>query len=314
MAYHLIQFQHGMWMPEFIQCFGTEGACVEALHRARWPAGFVCPQCGSSAHRIVANVSRRRFQGNACHVLTSMTAGTLFASTKLPPTTWFLAIYLLILAKTGLLALALRRQFDVSYPTGWLMHHKAMKEIADREAAHRLYGAVEAYLGGERAGGKPGRGSENKGPIVAAISLRNTGRPLYVEVTQVPGFTSDAILKWTRSNLAPRTALLSYGMSGFAASTDAHCTHSAEIVGKRKPRDLPQFKRVKTVLGNLKTMLSGAYKSCGYSKHADHCLGAFAYRSNRRFDLADLVVRLVVDVCRSKATPLRAIRQAHVYF
>ena len=46
----------------------------------------------------------------------------------------------------------------MSYPTAWLMHHKAMKAMADREAAHRLCGAVEvddAYLGGERAGGKP---------------------------------------------------------------------------------------------------------------------------------------------------------------
>ena len=43
MAYNLIQFQHGMSLPEFIQCFGTEGACVKALQRARWPAGFVLP-------------------------------------------------------------------------------------------------------------------------------------------------------------------------------------------------------------------------------------------------------------------------------
>jgi len=61
-------------------------------------------------------------------------------------------------------------------------------------------------------------------------------------------------------------------------------------------------------------MLSGAYKSFGYSKYADHYLGAFAYRFNRRFDLADLVVRLVVDVCRTKATPMRVIRQTGVHF
>ncbi len=61
-------------------------------------------------------------------------------------------------------------------------------------------------------------------------------------------------------------------------------------------------------------MLSGAYKSFGYSKYADRYRGALAYRLNRRFDLADLVVRLVVNVCRTKATPLRVIRQAKVHF
>ena len=36
MAHNLIQFQHGMSLPEFIQCFGAEAACVDALQRARW--------------------------------------------------------------------------------------------------------------------------------------------------------------------------------------------------------------------------------------------------------------------------------------
>jgi len=57
----------------------------------------------------MGNSSRRRLQCNACHVQTSMTAGTLFANTKLPLTTWFLAIYLLSQAKTGLSAGALKR-------------------------------------------------------------------------------------------------------------------------------------------------------------------------------------------------------------
>jgi len=42
------------------------------------------------------------------------------------------------------------------------------------------------------------------------------------------------------------------------AVTDAGCTHSVQVVGKRKPRHLPQFMWVDTVLGNLKTLLSGA--------------------------------------------------------
>ena len=64
------------------------------------------------------------------------------------------------------------------------------------------------------------------------------------------------------------------------------------------------------MLGNLKTMVSGAYKAFGYRKYADGYLGAFAYRFNRRFDLADLVVRLVVDVSCGKAAPERVIRLA----
>jgi hypothetical protein len=153
-----------------------------------------------------------------------------------------------------------------------------------------------------RAAGQqqPGRGSENKVPFVAAVSLNDAGNPLYAKVTPVSGFTSEAIAKWARSNLTPGADVLSDGLACFAAVTEAGCTHRVQIVGQRKPRDLPQFKWVNTVLGNLKTMLSGAYKAFAYGKYAERYLGAFAYRFNRRFDLADLVVRLIVDEQRGQ--------------
>jgi hypothetical protein len=89
---------------------------------------------------------------------------------KLPLTSWFLAIHLISQAKTGMSALALKRDLGVSYPTAWLLHQKINRPMADRKAAHLLQGAVQlddAYLGGERSGGKAGRGSENKVPFVA---------------------------------------------------------------------------------------------------------------------------------------------------
>jgi len=312
-AYNPIQFQKGMSLPEFLQCFGTEAACEEAVRRARWPAGFACPGCSGGAHCVIVSGGRSLFQCHACHRQTSVTAGTLFGSTKLPLTKWFLAIFLVSQAKTGVSALELKRHIGVSYPTAWLMHHKLMTAMTAREAQHRLSGTVQvddAYLGGERAGGKPGRGSQNKVPFVAAVSLNDQGNPLYAKVTPVPSFTSEAISKWARCNLAPGTDVLSDGLGCFAAVTEAGCTHRVEIVGQRKPRELPQFKWVNTVLGNLKTMLSGAYKAFGYGKYADRYLGAFAYRFNRRFDLAGLVARLVVDVSRGKAVPERVIRHA----
>ena len=306
-----------MSLPAFLRCFGTETACSAAVERARWPEGFHCPRCNGGGHCVIGGLTRRRFQCNACHHQVSTTAGTLFASTKLPLTTWFLAIYLISQAKTGLSALDLKRQIGVSYPTAWLIHHKIMTAMAAREAVHRLSGTVQlddAYLGGERAGGKPGRGSENKVPFVAAVSLNDQGNPVYVKVAPVPAFTSQAISKWAKSNLAPGSSIHSDGLACFAAVTEACCTHHAEVVGQREPRDLPQFKWINTVLGNLKTMLSGAYKAFKYTKYANHYLGAFAYRFNRRFDLADLVERLVVDACRCKATPRRVIRLAELHF
>ena len=69
-----------------------------------------------------------------------------------------------------------------------------------------------------------------------------------------------------------------------------------------------------TVVGNLKTSLSGAYKAFKYGKYAAPYLAAFAYRFNRRFNLHDLVVRLIVDVVRCQPKPQRIIRKAEDNF
>ncbi len=37
MSMNHIQFQPGLSMPEFIQQYGTETQCEEALVRTRWP-------------------------------------------------------------------------------------------------------------------------------------------------------------------------------------------------------------------------------------------------------------------------------------
>ena len=92
MAYNPIQFQQGMSLPEFLQCFGTEAACAEAVRRARWPDGFFCPRCNGGAHCVILSGGRPLFQCNACHRQTSLSAGTLLGSTKLPLRKWFLAI------------------------------------------------------------------------------------------------------------------------------------------------------------------------------------------------------------------------------
>ena len=201
MPMNYIQFQPGLSMPEFIQQYGTETQCEEALIRTWWPKGFCCPKCEHTDHCVLHSKKRLTFQSNACHHQTSLIAGTLFQGTNLLLTVWFLAIYFISQAKTGLSALALKRHLGVSYPTAWLMQHKLMQAMAEREDHFLLSGQVQeddAYLGRERNGGKADRGSENKIPFVAAVSADNEGHPLRVKLTPVPGFTLKAITDWSK--------------------------------------------------------------------------------------------------------------------
>jgi hypothetical protein len=297
MSMNRVQFQPGLSMPEFIQQYGTESQCEAALRQSRWPTGFCCPACGHRGYCLLASRARKTFQCNACHRQTSLIAGTLFQGSNLPLTIWFLAIYLISQAKTGLSALALKRHLGVSYPTAWLMHHKLMQAMAEREDRYQLSGAVQlddAYLGGERLGGKAGRGSENKVSFVAAVSVDDEGHPGRIKLTPVPGFTTAAISAWSKSPRSAGCSVLSDGLACFGGVSAAGCRHIPLIAGGRKPDELPEFRWVNTVLGNVKTSLSGAYHAFDFNKYAHRYLAAIAYRFNRRFRLKTLPQRLLV--------------------
>ena len=304
MSMNQIQFQRGVSMPEFFERYGSEVQCAAALVAMRWPQGFRCPRCASGQHYVVGHGARKLFQCRGCRHQTSLTAGTLMDSTKLPLRTWFLAIFLISQDKTGLSALALKRHLGTTYRTAWLIHQKLMKTMALRDSEEPLTGLVQvddAYLGGERPG-VGGRGSPNKVPFVAAVSTNDKGHPMRVKMTQIARFTCEAITAWARVNLTPGCDVRSDGLACFAGVIDAGCAHSYVVVGRRKPRDMPQFTWVNTVLGNLKTMINGAHKSFKFRKYANQYLGAFAYRFNRRVNLRTLLRDLLSHAATASPT------------
>ena len=88
-----IQFQKGLSLPSFLNSYGTQEQCKNAIFSMRWPQGFVCPECGCSNYYELT--TRNLYQCTACKRQTSLISGTIFEATKLKLTSWFLAIYLL---------------------------------------------------------------------------------------------------------------------------------------------------------------------------------------------------------------------------
>lgn len=145
-------------------------------------------------------------------------------------------------------------------------------------------------------------------PIVAAVSTDDAGNPIRVKLSPVAGFTTKAIADWARIHLVPGCEVRSDGLNCFAGVIDAGCAHTYVVVGTRKPRDLPQFTWVNTVLGNIKTMISGAHKSFKFGKYASQYLGAFCYRFNRRFNLRQIVSDIITHGAMCAPLRERAVR------
>ena len=215
MAKNRVQFQKGLSFRDFQKQFGTEAQCREAVFRHRWPQGFRCPVCDYDRFCLL---SVGRYQCHACHHQTSLTAGTIFSGTKLPLTTWFLAIYLLTQSKNAMSALELKRQLGVSYNTAWCLSHKILHVMKERDDSRPLDGLVQiddAYWGGERHGGKRGRGAPGKTPFVAAVACTPDGRPMRLRLTRVSGFRKPVIDRWARKHLTASAVVVSDGLRAF---------------------------------------------------------------------------------------------------
>lgn len=316
MAMNRVQFQPGLSMHKFMELYGTAEKCEAAVIRWRWPKGYVCPSCGQadgsfSSFRRGSLLYR---QCSACHFQCSVIAGTIFEATKLPLTIWFLAMHLLTQAKTNMSMLELSRHLGVSYPSAWLMKHKLMEVMRLREDSRQLTGRVElddGYLGGQRSGGKAGRGSENKVPFVTAVQTTESGEAQFVCLARVP-FTKEAVAAFVQKCLVRPLTVVSDGLACFTVTARAG-VHERIVVSASNPSAAyARFNAVSTAQSNLKTSMSGAYHSIKFAKYAHRYLAEFQYRFNRRFDMQAIFARLACVASKSSPQNRQLIRAAEI--
>ena len=299
----------GLSEVEFRTRFGTEEACRKALFAMRWREGLTCPACGGRGFcelrtRKVLQCNRRKKQ-------VRLTAGTVLQDSKLPLTTWFAAIYHLTQGRGGISSVELGRRLGVKQGTAWLMKHKLMRAMAAREADKpRLEGRVEiddAHLGGERPGGKRGRGAAGKTPFVAAVETTADRKPRRLRLRVVKGFRKKEVERIARRDFAAGSNVVSDGLSCWPAVEKAGCEHRPMRTGAgRQAARWSPFRWVNTVLGNIKAAITGTCRHVS-PKHAQHHLSSFAYRFNRRFQLDSIVERLAWAAVHTAPQPCRVI-------
>jgi transposase-like protein len=299
----------GLSEAEFRERFGTEEARRRALFEMRWREGLTCPGCGGRSFCELK--TRKLFQCNRCKRQVRLTAGTVFQDTKLPLTTWFAAIYHLTQSKGGVSSIELGRRLGVKQGTAWLMTHKLMRAMASREAAEpKLSGRVEvddAYLGGERPGGKRGRGAAGKTPFVAAVETTPEREPRRLRLSVVKGFRKKEVEKLAKAAIEPGSDVVSDGLSCWPAVEKAGCSHRPMVTGAgKRAASWSPFRWVNTALGNIKTAIVGTYHHVS-PRHAPSYLASYAYRLNRRRQLDSIVERLAWAAVRTAPQPYRVV-------
>jgi hypothetical protein len=142
------------------------------------------------------------------------------------------------------------------------------------------------------------------------VQTTQSGQALFVCLSPRP-FTSDSIKEFARQCLAASATLVSDGLGCFKVVDGMGILHEPHVTGGgASSARHPSLLAINTVLGNLKTSISGTYHAFAFRKYASHYLGQAPFLFNHRFDLQTVLAKLATAACRCAARPLHATRAA----
>ena len=130
-------------IKQFQDRFPDDDACRDHLFPTRDGLEPVCPKCGqiNTFHRLKAMPAYTCNCGHHIHPM----AGTPFARTRTPLTTWFHVMFLFCASRNGVSAKEVQRQTGVTYKTAWRMCDEIRKYMG--------------WVDGDRTLGGPGKPS-----------------------------------------------------------------------------------------------------------------------------------------------------------
>lgn len=138
------------------------------------------------ARKLAGKASRPGlYQCNACREQFTVTVGTVFERSKVPPHKWLLCNHLLCASKKGMSAHEIHRLLGVTYKTAWFMCHRLRAAMNGAGTDGPLGGpnkvveADETYVGG-KAKNRAFRQPRAKQAVVALVEREGHVRSFHV--------------------------------------------------------------------------------------------------------------------------------------
>ena len=261
--------------------FATDDACRDYLAWLRWPNGFVCPRCGPVDGAARPDGS---YWCGGCRRTTSVTAGTIFDSTRTPLTIWFAAAWYMTSAKNGVAAATMQRLLGFgSYQTSWSMLHRFRTAMV-RPNRDKLSGDVEVdevFFGGVKPG-RRGRGAEGKALALVAVELRSPKGFGRCRMRVVDDASAVSIRQFLHDFVEPGSTIVTDGFASYptaAAETWAVRALNLAASGSTASTALPAVHRVASL---SKRWLLGTHQGAVEGDHLQSYLDEFTFRFNRR--------------------------------
>ncbi len=138
---------------DFQAHFNTDEKCRQELENERWGDTPYCPFCASINVCRFSTGKMFKCREKECRQKFTVTVGTIYESSKIPLTKWFVAQYLLTIHSKGISSLQLSHFLGITQKSAWYLTHRIRQTFKD-VSADQLCNIVEfdeTYVGGSLA-------------------------------------------------------------------------------------------------------------------------------------------------------------------
>ncbi len=318
---------HGLSQIDIEQAFGTEDKCIAYLEAFRWPEGVRCLKCGSDkVSRFKTNETTRErkhrkgeirevkvparhlYQCNAegCRFQFSATAGTIFADTHLPLTTWFKAIGLMMDAKKGVSALQMARHLGVHDRTAWHLNHRIREAM---QSAQGLFGGVvevDAAFHGGVYDKRRKRAAYDKQAVAGVMQRKSEGEHSKVLAFPVPKEIAPVMTGVIAQHVATDAEVMTDEHGAYQGLSKRGWKH--QIVAHSKDewvRGNVHTQGIESFWSLFKRGVVGSFHQVSV-KHLHRYLNEFSFRFNNR-ESSEIFAMVVMNLLIGSALRYKAL-------
>lgn len=267
--------------------FKSERDFHDYLIDIRWPDGVVCLHCEDK------QVYRRNwefgFKCRSCNHSFSVTAGTMFHSTKLPLSKWFLAISVILSAKKGISSLQLARTICVNKNTAWYMQKRIRESMKTDVLLEGIIETDETYIGGALGNMKPSEkkrrnpyksGMGHKMPVLGMYE-RTSGKVRLDAIIHADGETIKPIMK---AKISKQSEIVTDGFGGYFG-LDKHFQKQTKMNHSKNIRKVGEYNlsHIEGFFSTIKRAIIGQYHALS-EKHLQSYMDEIAFKKNNPFE------------------------------
>lgn len=276
--------------------FRDDQAARAYLERLRWPAGTICPHCGSIGHSYrTTTPGRYRCAEKECRKDFTVTTKTPMERSHIALHKWLQAFHLMCSSKKGVSAHQLHRTLDITYRSAWFMAHRVREcmragGLAPLGGEGKVVEADETYFGEipeakrrkYRTSGRPytstaRKSTGNKRTILALVERGGEVRSFHI-----PAAYLDDVVTVVRENIDRESRLHTdesrlYSNVGTEFAAHETVKHSE----KEYARGDVTTNTVEGYFAIFKRGMRGVYQHCA-EKHLHRYLAEYDFRYNHR--------------------------------